>query len=381
MNPAAVRIASSGFFQNSSAFQMLPPTWSDPFFFQNNGGPTDTLCTCPTFFLQSPDDPSAFDKSIANGSVSKPDAFGQYLLDDYLYEKLLRNPSFVQPDPDFSAFKSQKQGQPLGQLQQAQFDIRQSFILSNADQATISQNEGTIANLTLALGLLDSIAAENAGLTTNEWTDFENKKVQLNGLAQQNVSIYNQYLQARQSGVNALKNQVSAINATQIWETNQKSVLSVWLETMQVGQNTLTNIQRSTLTAIAAQCPELGGKPVFWARAILASLKQDFVSGSNCATERSATAPSEPARTFSEVSVYPNPNDGSFQIKLDDNDPSTTSEYQVIIFNSIGQKVNEYALDEGIHPVTVTNHESGFAFISIWKDNKLISSEKILIFH
>ena len=382
VNPAALQIGTSaGKFQNSSAFQMLPPTWSPISFFKDNAGPSDTLCTCPTFFFQSPDDPSAFDKTIANGSVSNPDAFGQYLLDDYLYDKLLLNPSFVQPDPDFSVFKSQKQSQPLGQLQQAQFDIRQSFTLSNADQATVSQNEGTIANLALALGLLDSIAAENAGLTTNEWADFDSKKAQLDGLAQQNVAIYSQNLQARQAGVNALKGQVSAINATQVWETNQKSVLSVWLETMQVGQNSLTNTQLSTLTGIAAQCPEIGGKPVFWARAILASLKQDFVSGSNCATERSAAAPGEHSRIASEASVFPNPNDGNFQIKLDDNDPNTASEYQVIIFNSIGQKVKEYSLEEGVHPVTVTNHEGGFAFISIWKDNKLISSEKILIFH
>ena len=90
---------------------------------------------------------------------------------------------------------------------------------------------------------------------------------------------------------------------------------------------------------------------------------------------------SEVGQSTGQIRIEPNPNDGSFYILIDDKGIDLESEFKLLIYNSIGQKVTEVTIGIGENPISILNYQNGFYYAIISKENNLISAEKILIIH
>jgi hypothetical protein len=72
--------------------------------------------------------------------------------------------------------------------------------------------------------------------------------------------------------------------------------------------------------------------------------------------------------------VYPNPNNGSFTIKLE----NIESETRVLMYNSIGQKVYDITMTEQLHSVELPNVQRGIYFIKAINNQKQFD-QKIVV--
>lgn len=75
----------------------------------------------------------------------------------------------------------------------------------------------------------------------------------------------------------------------------------------------------------------------------------------------------------SSASVYPNPNNGTFNIRMSDYENAN-----VEIYNAVGQKVVEQTLQNNLTQLDLTNFSHGFYFVRVTKNNTLIYQSKIV---
>lgn len=76
----------------------------------------------------------------------------------------------------------------------------------------------------------------------------------------------------------------------------------------------------------------------------------------------------------SKINIYPNPNNGTFNIYLED--LSTTFE----IYNVAGQLIEASIIsNKGVQNVSLPNADKGLYFVRFYNDNKVINTEKVII--
>jgi hypothetical protein len=148
--------------------------------------------------------------------------------------------------------------------------------------------------------------------------------------------------QARQNGLTALLSQNNSLSDASTWNTNEKAVNGIFLNTMGIGVYRFTTSQLSSLQSVAAQCPLSGGESVYWARTML-----EGVLGITTLYDDEALCLQSIDRQDMEqhgdqlVRIYPNPNSGSFTLyyQLEQNQSTP-----FLLYNALGQDVHHSLL-------------------------------------
>ena len=74
-------------------------------------------------------------------------------------------------------------------------------------------------------------------------------------------------------------------------------------------------------------------------------------------------------------SIYPNPTSGSFKLKINNEFNSG----QIIMINSIGQKIHEQKIYQGINQINTFNLAKGIYYFSILQNNLPSKNGKLLV--
>ena len=127
----------------------------------------------------------------------------------------------------------------------------------------------------------------------------------------QRESKLNTIANTRLSLANSMLSQNNSLSGTGDYRTNEKTVNSIYLQTVAVGNNTFSASQLTTLQSIAAQCPLSGGEAVLRARDILALAQGTPLFYNNVNSCGSGARPSrdrtEQFQAGNFIQVRPNP--------------------------------------------------------------------------
>ena len=173
-----------------------------------------------------------------------------------------------------------------------------------------------------------------------------------------------------------------AISASEVFEVNEQDVNALFLETVAVGIDTLTEAQIVDLWAIANQCPLAGGDAVFKARSLY-SLVDPMVKYED--KERCASEPEERAMSVhqseiaSGIQLIPNPAKDELQVKLAN--PVEAAPAQFIVYDTRGRIHLEKELDLGrvIFTINTSQLSTGIYYCMVKSQGSIHKTEKLII--
>ena len=187
----------------------------------------------------------------------------------------------------------------------------------------------------------------------------------------QRESKLNTIANTRLSLANSMLSQNNSLSGTGDYRTNEKTVNSIYLQTVAVGNNTFSASQLVSLQAIAAQCPLSGGEAVFRARDILTLTQNAPIFYNNVATCGNSFRPAQNRDPEFQNNgfVKINPNPASENSVVQYAFVSEGIERRLLLFNIFGQLVanillqdlegevalSTHALPSGVYHFVVTN--------------------------
>lgn len=173
-----------------------------------------------------------------------------------------------------------------------------------------------------------------------------------------------------------------------IFQENEKLVHSVFLNTVAKGIDSFTYDQASILYEIANQCPNVGGKYVYFARDLYDNIELLEYNDSILCQQAQLILLGEDDKfnilenTASIVNVFPNPVNGTLNIAF--HQTLSSNNINIEIFNVCGEKVisNRDAISTHVNQFTLNTKflEDGIYHIKILEGDKIIRFQKILIF-
>jgi len=151
---------------------------------------------------------------------------------------------------------------------------------------------------------------------------------------------------ARDTAAANLLAQNNNLTGSATYQTNEKAVNEIFLQTVAIGNFTFSEPQIASLENIAALCPLSDGEAVLRARAMLNLLETPPVTYDDIAICNGGERSNRQMPSGHFIRVYPNPTYGSATI---DYKGIGESGGHFLIFNSLGQVVREIALaqDQG----------------------------------
>jgi Secretion system C-terminal sorting domain len=358
------------------------PSTSMANWFFDNGSTADD---CTTGFGPT-EDPTSVDDGIVVGTVVSGTTFSnttKWQMERYLLAKLERYPAIVQQHPNMSAFNSLNQNTNLGKLhgiQQAiaglgavpanevgQYEENTDSLFSNLERLTDIYK--ALTNATPAQAAL--LMAERQVIVQHMKT-WENTNDSLLAIIQlHRAGLIQQYLAEN-----------AAISTTEVYETNEQTVNDVFLNTVAQGIHDFTSSQKSSLDAIANQCPKMGGSTVYKARAMYQLIeKRNYNDQDICYPSRNAlmNGTGHGAQTISSpiFSIYPNPADDELVVVLNENETVDRVEIvslrgQSVVVQSIGEPLRKVKLPIGGIP-------AGIYFVELKDGNRNVATEKLVI--
>jgi Subtilase family/Secretion system C-terminal sorting domain/Ig-like domain CHU_C associated len=160
---------------------------------------------------------------------------------------------------------------------------------------------------------------KDMALTTPQMVALKTQYTTLFGeyeiLSKQYATIAIAYEQDAKSALAVLEAQNASLQNTEVYETNEKTVNEIYLETVGNGKREFTATQQSTLFAIAQQCPYSGGEAVYAARSLYALVDNPYYDDrALCAAQGVLWRTQKPKNTDNKdainslhVKAFPNP--------------------------------------------------------------------------
>ena len=300
---------------------VVPITW---FLDESTSAVTDDNCepgvTCP--IATEPPGDAALDRKIARGELGGTtyQSAQQWLAQRRLYEKMTEEGNPYTGDADFNTFLSQAQSNGLSQYAGIQTGIRQ-------------------------LG----------GMSEN----------------------------ARITAASSLSSQNSNLTGSAVYQTNEKAVNEIFLNTVAINQFSFSESQTSTLRAIADDCPLSGGEAVLRARAMLTLIDESPVAYDDddlCGVGWRGEEQDQKNQSSSILRVYPNPADNELTIEY--HFIGDTGRL-LLFYNAYGQLVKEVSLPAsgGKANILVKNMTAGVYWYVSPGTNAMALYGKIIINH
>jgi len=347
-------IDPAGWFINSSnpalSYQCIPNT------------------NCPSVAFSS--DPVS-DKEIARGELTglANQAAQLWMAQRRLYEKLTEEVNPYTGDNDINTFLSQAQTNGLSGYGDLQKNLRLMFSLSINDIADLTSYESQIDQKMNQLAEIE-LDLNTFGISQTDSTNLTNQRnailQALASITAQRESKLSSISSTRSNLATSLVTQNDALNGTAEYSLNEKTVNSIFLQTVALESNTFSEAQLSSLQSIAGQCALSGGEAVLRARDMLNLVDRtayfyndDVLCGAQPRTSNWS------ANSFGDaIKIFPNPANDEITIEYNVQNPNGTS---LKFFNVYGQLIKEVSLPSGKGKLlTQTNSlDSGIYFYSI----------------
>lgn len=157
----------------------------------------------------------------------------------------------------------------------------------------------------------------------------------------------------------ALSSITSVVPASNV-ESNMQTVSSIYLNSVINQNDSLTVTQLNTLRVLANKCPFQDGSAVYDARALLVAYDGVTLYNDSCYSERRDNAERRMKKSISDtaqninITIYPNPNNGSFTINYHLEKGQTG---EVDILTTTGIEVGEYILSSEKGKMSIINPE------------------------
>lgn len=346
---AAVAIFSKYTIDEAEDTEFLPMTRIPQNWFEDS---EDTISSylCPDLpdvciradNLTDDEPDQALDEKTALGEL--PGEYYQdannWLAQRRLYERIAEEGNPYSSNTDIAGFLTAAQSNGLADYADIQTGIRQTLVVSQADQDSLQLYESRI------LEGLDSLARLEGqlytlGISEQDSIDLSDQRADLLQMVQASAS-------AKQNLVNIIDS-LGAIAADNLllqndnlpdlgkpYTANEKTVNDILLRTVLHGIFTFSSQDSAILESIAALCPLSVGESVMRARALLALVwgtPQSYEDEANCIAERSRRKqPSMP----DQFRIYPNPATDRITVEQSGDE---TSEQTFLLFNALGQVV------------------------------------------
>lgn len=310
-------------------------------------GGNDFLCNtmmgnCPTVIDHDGDKLRSSDESIALGQV-QPGIFNaetQWMSDFYLYQKLYEHPELIAPGSIYQTFYTAKSSTAIGAFAPIRKAINGLFVLNTEDnnklngyQLFMDENIGEIATideqLPTATGNTQQQLLAQRAVAVQNLEEVTNDIDNLMG----NIAA------TRYSTADDLLTLNEGINVSTVYEQNEQTVNTIYLNTIAKDNYSLKEGQKAELQAIANQCPYAGGTAVFRARNLLATLNgpTDYDDEALCQPQQfGGNPPSLAIAAPTGAKVYPNPANDRFNVELDG---ALASDGQLVLYNAFGKEV------------------------------------------
>ncbi|MEQ1746722.1 MAG: T9SS type A sorting domain-containing protein [Saprospiraceae bacterium] len=294
-----------------------------------------------------------------------------WLAQKRLYARLAYEHNPYAGTATFDNFLSGQVNVSVGQYAAMQQGLHNLFALTETDWTALDTTETAIGEQLEELANVEALLTAD-GLDPQDSTDLEAVRAGTQALIEQYSSALETRRATIQSGrtaaTAALLAQNAALPATESFETNEKTVNAVVLQTLALGLTTLTNEQRTNLEAVAAQCPMADGEAVLHARALLALYEgydpAAYDDSTACNSLRPGTTLSVPGNlTYGKVLVYPNPAQQVLHVRLDQVDDSLLV---FSLYNTMGQLAAQQIISNAskVTEIPVGNLPDGMYYFS-----------------
>ncbi len=175
----------------------------------------------------------------------------------------------------------------------------------------------------------------------------------------------------------------SLVNDVYIYESNLKSIDSIYLKTLPYGNFGYDSSQIATLYSIALQCPYNGGEAVFDARAMLKLINDttDYDDSILCATEDLAVAkrraPTSVDTNYS-FNLFPNPANSTINLSYN---LGVMNSAQLFLYDMLGREFLVINLDNKNNFVTIdiSKMSPGLYYARVTTNTKNIFGSKFLV--
>ena len=292
--PVPVDPATDWFFPNMN---LMPP-------------PCDIVCQ-PGLLPPGggPDNP--FDTDIAGGGPAG-EGWDQWRRERYLLYKLAAYPELAPAGSLMANFQNARATSTVGKLANIGLQSAGLFAPAPADQAVLEANQQAIAAKSEQMAAIDAQLDESLApeVYAALLTQREALNTEVAALAAQSNALLAQLQTARNTEADNLLAQLANINTTEVWEQNEKQVLTVFLQTMAQAQAPDAG-QLATLLAVGEQCPRTGGPAaVFLAAMLYEGFTGERLEQDECgaAARSNSTFPAAfAAKAVFSVSAFPNP--------------------------------------------------------------------------
>ena len=85
------------------------------------------------------------------------------------------------------------------------------------------------------------------------------------------------------------------------------------------------------------------------------------------------------AETINQFNVFPNPNNGVFEVVLDDNFLPTTDNVTIQLINILGEFVQTTNINQQKTIININELNSGLYFVNLVRNNTLLQTKKVMV--
>ncbi|MBK9992722.1 MAG: T9SS type A sorting domain-containing protein [Saprospiraceae bacterium] len=299
----------------------------------------------------------------------------------FLLEDMYSNPMNSEySDPCFQNFQLQNQNSILGILSQVSNGMKTLHnysanieIQMNSINVQINASNNTIKNL------LEQLEIPNAD-SASIYTAINSQQTILAGLQQAQETLLVQHKQEVDAKAALLHSQLANLSSTNPMEQNDLFVTKLYLSSGVWGFTEISYADSSTLTSIAALCPNIGGDAVYRARAILNTTNPELVW-------EDATCSPQPAQTNSRKEdvikhssfAFPNPAQNYILVDLSKYGKNSNLSLVLTDLNHKKQLHVNPEVNSTLVKLDVNNLTNGIYILHLLKDGKSEQKEKISI--
>ncbi|NUQ26677.1 MAG: T9SS type A sorting domain-containing protein, partial [Saprospiraceae bacterium] len=290
-------------------------------------------------YIKQPDE---LDKRLAEGNFTASDFEDNQLWmgQSHLYARVSDGIVEVAPNSEIDSFVSANYNTTIGQFYRLEKSIDELLVPDADADSLIYLYDQAVAGYLGNMAVLDSLIY-HAASSNDSLAYLEEKLATADTLA--GVLALSDTLSAVTYAdllviADSLQTRNQAIQTSEIYEENWKQVHHIFLETVAIGDLSLSDGQKDTLATIAGQCPLEGGEAVFAARALyeLKMGNQLYDDSLLCAATRSLQRPNS-ANPLYIPYIYPNPNISGLAVveipglKRDDLTAMVYNQYGVLV--------------------------------------------------
>lgn len=354
--------------------------------------------SCPngpgTQFVAPPVQLNKLDYTIAKGELAMDTAFQsalQWTAATHLYKRLEDFPHLLEADSIIKTFKTKQSISTIGLLQELKNGIKTLLVSPDELAEELEQNASIIVSHLDKLLSLKKALSSNPGdvksaqisAQMNEWM------LTLNALNIERKQLLDKQKKSMSSLQATLLADNSAIPTDEIYQDNFIWLNDIYLKTIVKGNDQFTNTQAKRLFAIAQQCPLAGGEAVWLARSLYTLIDDqvrydDQALCSNYRNHEKQNSVSEEQNVFEtaeyNILLHPNPAKEQVWINYDLENYSTTVA-KVIIYDILGNEVfsDILPMNQTSHLMNIASLNTGTYFCTVYLDNQIIQTEKLLI--